>query len=111
MRNKRACKNNKTRRFYVLKLYVTGASPSSTRAITNVRHMCQEHLQGRYELQVVDLYHHPKLAKSEQIIAAPTLIKTLPAPIRRFVGDMSNCDTILIGLNLKEKGTCRPQQN
>jgi len=88
---------------YVLKLYVTGLTPASTRAITNIRKICEEHLQGRYELEVIDIYQQPVLAKGEQIIAAPTLIKKLPLPLRKFIGDMSDSERILLGLDLRPK--------
>jgi circadian clock protein KaiB len=87
-------------RRYKLKLYVTGPSPRSQKAIVNVRKICEEHLEGRYELEVVDIARDPSLAKSDQIIAAPTLIRKLPLPIRRFIGDMSQTDRILLGLDL-----------
>jgi circadian clock protein KaiB len=87
---------------YVLRLYVTGATPRSTRAITNIRKICEEHLEGRYELEIVDIAQHPTLAEGEQIIAAPTLIKKLPLPLRRFIGDMSQTERILLGLDLRE---------
>jgi circadian clock protein KaiB len=86
---------------YVLRLYVTGMTPRSTTAIRNIKAICEEHLRGRYELEVVDVYKHPALAKGEQIIAAPTLIKYLPMPLRRFIGDMSRTDKILFGLDLR----------
>jgi circadian clock protein KaiB len=85
----------------VLRLYVTGSSPRSARAIFNIRKICDEHLPGRHDLEVVDLSQHPMLAKSEQILAAPTLIKILPLPARRFVGDMSQSERILQGLGLR----------
>ena len=88
---------------YVLKLYVTGLTPASTRAITNIKKICEEHLQGRYELEVIDIYQQPVLARGEQIIAAPTLIKKLPLPLRRFIGDMSDSERILLGLDLRPK--------
>jgi circadian clock protein KaiB len=88
---------------YVLRLYVTGITPHSTRAIVNVRRICEEHLQGRYELEVVDIYQQPVLAKGEQIIAAPTLIKKLPLPLRRLIGDLSNTERVLLGLDLHTK--------
>ncbi len=69
----------------------------------NIRQICEEHLQGRYELEIIDIFHQPVLAKGEQIIAAPTLIKKLPLPLRRFIGDMSDTDKILIGLDLRIK--------
>jgi len=92
---------------YTLRLYVTGTTPRSNRAIVNIRKICEEHLAGRYELEVIDIYQQPILAEGEQIIAAPTLIKSLPLPLRRFIGDMSNTERILVGLDLRaeeEKG-------
>ena len=85
---------------YVLKLYVAGMTSRSTRAVENVRAFCEKHLEGRYDLQVIDVYQQPALARTEQLIAAPTLIKKLPQPLRRLIGDMSNEDRILIGLDL-----------
>lgn len=87
---------------YVLRLYVTGHTPLSTRAIVRIRKICEEHLQGRYELEVVDIAKNPTLAAGEQIIAAPTLIKKLPLPLRRFIGDMSQTERILLGLDLRK---------
>lgn len=88
---------------YELRLYVTGASPRSTRAILNIKRICEEHLRGRYRLEVVDIYQKPKLAKGDQIVAAPTLIRYLPPPLRRFIGDMSRTDKLLLGLDLRPK--------
>ena len=90
---------------YVLRLYITGSSPRAIRAIraiANIRAICEEHLQGRYDLEIVDISQHPTLAEGEQIIAAPTLIKSLPLPLRRFIGDMSETDRILVGLDLRK---------
>jgi circadian clock protein KaiB len=87
---------------YVLRLYVTGMTARSTRAIANVRRICEEHLKGRYELEVVDISQQPRLAKDEQILAAPTLIKKLPLPLRRIIGDMSEKDRVLLGLDLRQ---------
>lgn len=87
---------------YVLRLYVTGSTPHSVRAISNIRKICEEHLDGRYDLEVIDVSQHPSLAAGEQIIAAPTLIKKLPLPLRRFIGDMSQTDRILVGLDLRD---------
>ncbi len=98
----RALKPARRKEHYVLRLYVTGMTPRSTAAIRNIKAICEEHLQGRYKLEVVDVYQHPALAKGEQIIAAPTLIKSLPLPLRRFIGDMSRTDNILLGLDLKK---------
>lgn len=88
---------------YLLRLYVTGMTPKSIRAIVNIRKICEEHLQGRYTLEVVDLYQQPQLAQGEQIIAAPTLIKELPQPLRRIIGDLSNTERVLVGLDLRRK--------
>ena len=87
---------------YVLRLYVTGLTPRSTLALANLQAICEKHLQGRYELEVIDIYKQPQLASGEQIIATPTLIKQLPAPIRRIVGDLSNEDRVLIGLDVRK---------
>ncbi len=88
---------------YVLRLYVTGLTPRSTKAIQNIKKICEESLKGRYELEVIDVYQQPEFARTEQIIAAPTLIKKLPLPLRRIIGDMSNKEKVLIGLDLQRK--------
>jgi len=87
----------------VLRLYVTGMTPKSTRAITNVQKLCEQYLKGCYELEVVDIYQQPKLAKGEQIIATPTLIKKLPLPLRKLIGDMSDTERFLVGIDLKSR--------
>ncbi len=86
---------------YVLRLYVTGVTPRSVQAIKNIRRVCEKHLKGRYALKVVDVYQQPALARGEQILAAPTLIKYLPLPLRRIIGDMANTDRLLLGLDLR----------
>jgi circadian clock protein KaiB len=88
---------------YVLRLYVTGMTPRSTEAFAAIKAICEERLQGRYELEVIDIYEHPQLAIDEQIIAVPTLVKLLPAPLRRLVGDLSNKERVLLGLDLRRK--------
>lgn len=88
---------------YLLRLYVTGTTGKSVRAIENVRRICEEHLQGRYSLEVVDLYKHVALARGDQIVAAPTLIKRLPRPLRQLIGDMSDERRVLVGLDLKPR--------
>jgi circadian clock protein KaiB len=90
---------------YILKLYVTGMTPKSTRAIANVRTLCEQYLEGIYELKVIDIYQQPKLAKGEQIIATPTLIKKLPLPLRKFIGDMSDTERFLVGIDLKPRNS------
>lgn len=87
---------------YILRLYVTGSTPQSVSAISNIKKICEEHLKGRYDLEVIDLYQKPNLAKGEQIIAAPTLVKKLPLPLRRIIGNLSNLERVLIGLDLQE---------
>ena len=89
---------------YILRLYITGHTPLSTKAIVRIRKICEEHLQGRYDLEVVDIAKNPALAAGEQIVAAPTLIKKLPLPLRRFIGDMSQTERILVGLDLLKDG-------
>jgi circadian clock protein KaiB len=88
---------------YVLRLYVTGMTPRSTEAFANIKAICEEHLQGSYDLEVIDIYEHPTLAKDEQIIAVPTLVKRLPAPLRRLIGNLSDKDQVLLGLDLRRK--------
>jgi len=93
----------KASRHYILKLYVAGQSPKSVNAIVNIKKICEENLQGRYELEVIDLHQQPQLALDEQIIAVPTLIKSLPLPLRRIIGDMSNTASVLVGLDIRKK--------
>lgn len=88
---------------YVLRLYITGMTPNSKKAVENVKTICEQYLKGRYELEVIDIYQQPSLAQGEQIIAVPTLIKKLPGPLRRLIGDMSNTEKVLMGLDLRIK--------
>ncbi len=90
---------------YVLRLYVTGMTPKSIRAIANVQKLCEEQLSGRYELKVIDIYQQPILAKGDQIIAVPTLIKKFPLPLRKLIGDMSDKEKFLVGIDLKPEST------
>jgi circadian clock protein KaiB len=85
---------------YELRLYVTGATPSSGRAIANLKALCEEHLRDRYDLEVVDVYQQPQMAQEDNILATPTLIKRLPLPPRRLVGDLSDSDNVLLRLDL-----------
>lgn len=85
---------------YVLRLFVTGASPNSTRAITNIKNICETYLKDNYELEIIDVYQQPLIAESEQIIALPLLIKKSPSPERRLIGDMSDTQRVLRGLGL-----------
>jgi circadian clock protein KaiB len=88
---------------YILRLYVTGATPQSIKAITNLKKICEEHLKNRYTLEIIDIYQQPHLAEGDQIVAAPTLIKKLPSPLKKLSGDMSNTERVLLGLDLKSK--------
>lgn len=88
---------------YVLRLYIAGVSVRSSRAVENIKKICEEHLKGRYELEVTDVYQNPVLAKGEQIVAVPTLIKKFPPPLRKFIGDLNDTEKILVGLELKPK--------
>jgi circadian clock protein KaiB len=88
---------------FVLRLYVSGMTPNSLKAIENVRKLCAEHLEGRYQLEIVDIYQQPIFAKEGQIVAAPTLVKELPPPLRKFIGDMSRTERLLMGLDVRTK--------
>lgn len=88
---------------YVLRLYLSGATSQSIKAITNIKRICEEHLRARYDLEVINIHQHPALLEGEQILATPTLIKKLPLPLRKFIGDMANTEKILLGLDLQKK--------
>lgn len=87
---------------YVLRLYVTGKTPNSLRAIANLKELCESHLPGRYDLQVIDIYQQPELAGDDQIVATPTLVKELPPPLRRLIGDLSDRERVLVKLDLQQ---------
>jgi circadian clock protein KaiB len=89
---------------YVLRLYVAGLTPRSRHAIANITSICEEYLQGRYDLEVIDVFKRPVLAREEQIVATPTLVKKLPAPLRRLIGDLSERENLLIGLDVRRQG-------
>jgi circadian clock protein KaiB len=91
---------------YVLKIYVTGQTPRSRRAIDNLRRICEDELRGQYEMHVIDVLERPQLAEDEKILATPTVVKELPMPIRRIIGDLSDADKVLLGLDLQ---TCQPR--
>ena len=86
-----------------MRLYVSGSTGKSTQAVENIKRICEEYLKNRYDLQVIDLYQQPQLARGEQIVAVPTLIKRLPLPLRRLIGDMSNEEKVLWGLDLRKR--------
>lgn len=85
---------------YRLRLFVSGSSPRSTRAIQNIRALCEERLQGRYDLEVIDIYQHPEHAGPEQIVVTPTLVRKLPLPLRKIIGDLSDKERVLVGLDI-----------
>jgi len=89
---------------YRLRLFVSGTTPRSARAIQNIRALCEEKLQNRYELEVIDIYQHPELVKPEQIVVTPTLVKKLPLPVRKIIGDLSDNQRVLIGLDIVRRG-------
>jgi circadian clock protein KaiB len=86
---------------YILRLYIAGTTSKSVRAVANIKEICKKNLANRFDLEVIDIYQQPALAKEMQVIAAPTLVKQLPPPLRKFIGDMSNTDRILVGLEIK----------
>lgn len=88
---------------YILRLYIAGMTTKSKRAIQSVKQICEEHLKDRCDLEVIDVFQQPVLAKGEQIIATPTLLRKLPLPLRRFIGDMAETERILVGLDLRPK--------
>lgn len=97
-----ALKGSRRRAKYIFRLYVSGSSTRSLRAVYNLRKLCEEYLKDDYDLEVIDIYKNPDAAREEQIIAAPTLVKQLPQPLRRFIGDLSNTKKLLVGLDIEE---------
>ena len=88
---------------YHLRLYVAGQTPKSVLAFTNLKQICEDHLQGRYEIEIIDLLENPQLARGDQILAVPTLVRRLPEPIKKIIGDLSNTERVLVGLDLQER--------
>jgi circadian clock protein KaiB len=99
-----AAKKNKEDEF-VLKLYVAGQTPKSMAAFSNLKKICETHLAGKYKIEVIDLLKNPQLAKGDQILAIPTLVKKLPEPVRKIIGDLSNTERVLVGLDFQSVGT------
>ncbi len=89
---------------YQLRLYVTGMTPRSIQAIANIKRLCEQRLERRYDLEVIDVRDHPELARSDEVVAVPTLVKQLPEPLRRLVGDLSNTERVVVGLDLQRRG-------
>jgi len=96
---------------YILRLYITGSTSRSLKAVHNLKKLCEEHLSNDYDLEVIDIYKDPEAARKEQIIAAPTLVKKLPQPIRKFVGDLSDTQKILVGLDIYKRQDLKDQLN
>jgi circadian clock protein KaiB len=88
---------------YVLRLYIAGQTPKSVLAIANLKEICETHLQGRYEIEIIDLLENPQLAQGDQILALPTLVRRLPEPIKKIIGDLSNRERVLVGLDLRAR--------
>jgi len=93
----------KAEKEWELRLYVAGQTPKSLAAFANLKKICEEHLKGQYHIEVIDLLKQPKLASGDQILAIPTLVRKLPQPIRKIIGDLSNTERVLVGLNLREQ--------
>ncbi len=103
-RRKRATRSLRAdREFFDLRLYVAGQTTRSLVALANLKRICEEHLQGRYRIEVIDLLKHPQLARGDQILALPTLVRKLPEPIRKLVGDLSDTERALVGLDLRPR--------
>lgn len=88
---------------YNLRLYIAGQTPKSIAALANLRRICDEHMQGQYEVEVIDLMENPQLAQKDQIVAIPTLVRQLPEPLKRIIGDLSNTERVLVGLDLQPR--------
>jgi circadian clock protein KaiB len=88
---------------FELRLYVAGQTPKAVRAFTNLRQICEEHLEGRYTIEVIDLLKDPQLGRGDQILAVPTLVRRLPQPIKKIIGDLSNTERVLVGLDLRSR--------
>ena len=105
-KSKQGAKSKSSRRAekaWKLRLYVAGQTPKSLAAFANLKKICEEHLAGQYEIEVIDLLKQPQLASGDQILAIPTLVRKLPQPIRKIIGDLSNTERVLVGLNLREQ--------
>jgi circadian clock protein KaiB len=103
MRRKAAKPTRRRPKEWILRLYIAGHSARAAAALRNLETLCEEHLAGRYEIEVIDLLKHPQLARGDQIVAVPTLVRRLPQPIKRIIGDLSNADRVLVGLDLRPR--------
>ena len=102
-RSRKPRETRSTRGFFDLRLYIAGQTTRSVAAVTNLKRICDEHLEGRYRIEVIDLLEHPQLARGDQILALPTLVRKLPEPIRKLVGDLSDTERVLVGLDLRPR--------
>jgi circadian clock protein KaiB len=107
----KAVRKTEPKEMYSLRLYITGQTPRSAESVQNLKQVCEQYLAGRFELEVIDIYQQPELAQKAQIIAAPTLIKRLPLPLRRLVGDLSNRRRVLLGLDLENSADLDEREN
>lgn len=98
---KRPARQNSPEEIWILKLYVAGQTSKSIAAFANLKKICEEHLAGRYRIEIVDLLKNPRLAKGDQIIAVPTLVRQLPPPVKKIIGDLANTERVLVGLDVK----------
>jgi len=96
--------SERTEKEWTLRLYIAGKTPRAIAALENLQNICNEHLAGRYEIEVIDLLENPTLARGDQIIALPTLVRKLPRPVRKIIGDLSNKERVLVGLDIREAG-------
>lgn len=96
-------KQKQGRKEWMLRLYIAGKTPRAIEAFRNLQKICEEHLAGRYEIEIVDLLENPKLARGDQIVALPTLVRKLPPPMRKIIGDLSNSERVLVGLDIRER--------
>lgn len=94
-------RRKKARAEYLLRLYVAGQTPKSVQAFANLKQICEEHLQGRYEIEVIDLLQNPALARGDQILALPAVVRQLPPPVKKIIGDFSNAERVMVGLDLR----------
>ena len=102
-KSKPRARSGRTEKNWELRLYVAGQTPKSLAAFANLKKICEEHLAGQYHIEVIDLLKKPQLASGDQILAIPTLVRKLPAPIRKIIGDLSDTERVLVGLNLREQ--------
>ena len=102
-KTKPAARTRRTRKAYELRLYVAGQTPKSLAAFANLKKICEEHVPGQYHIEVIDLLKKPQLASGDQILAIPTLVRKLPEPIKKIIGDLSNTERVLVGLDLREQ--------